>query len=107
MLFLLFGIIPLLLIYPLLKKPKWPWANVFNIYKRRHWAWTYALYIGFMLVVWVDFQIWAIGFHGFLQILYSLFGLSIIAVSLLPKHMSFYSKKHSHHSDKKEDHEEQ
>ncbi len=105
LLLILFGILPLLLIYPLIKKPKFPWANVFNIYKRRHWAWTYSLYLGIILVIWIDMQIMMIGYYAFIQVFYSLFGLAIIIVSLLPKHMRFYSKPHSHHSPKSEDHE--
>jgi hypothetical protein len=106
LLLILFGIMPILLVYPLIKKPKLPWANVFNIYKKRHWAWTYGLYLGVILVIWVDVQISLIGFYSFFQIFYSLFGLSIIIVSLLPKHMRFFSKPHSHHSSKSEDQEE-
>jgi hypothetical protein len=105
-LFILFGIMPLLLIYPLIKKPKLPWANVFNIYKKRHWSWTYSLYLGIILVIWVDMQILMIGYYAFIQIFYSLFGLAIIIVSLLPKHMRFFSKPHSHHSSKTDSQEE-
>ena len=102
-LFLTFGILPLTLIYPLLTKPKLPWANVFNIYKKRHWAWTYPLYIGIFLVIWVDVQIATLGYYGFIQIFYSLYGLTLIIVSLLPKHMRHFAKAHSHHSSKSED----
>jgi hypothetical protein len=105
-LFIVFGILPLLLIYPLFTKPKLPWANAFNIYRKRHWAWTYPVYIGIILVIWIDLQILMIGYYHFIQILFSLLGLSIIVISLLPKHMGFYAKKHSSHSKYSEDHEE-
>ncbi len=104
-LFITFGIMPLLLIYPLLTKPKLPWANVFNVYKKRHWAWTYSLYIGIGLVIWIDFQIATMGYYTSIQIAYSLYGLALIVVSLLPKHMRFYAKTHAHHSSNKEDQE--
>jgi len=98
MLLIIFGIIPLLLIYPLFTKPKISMANAFNIYKRRHWAWTYPLYLGIILVAWVNFQMLMIGYNNYIQIVYSFYGLMIIVVCLLPKHMRFYSRPHTHHS---------
>jgi hypothetical protein len=105
LLFVLFGIIPLLLIYPLLAKPKMPWANVFNIYRKRHWAWTYSLFLGIILVIWTDTQIWMMGYYRSMQVFYSLYGLIIIIVCLLPNQMRFFSKTHAHHSSKPENHE--
>ena len=105
MLLILFGFIPLLLIYPLFTKPKYSWANIFNIYKRRHWVWIYPVYLGIILVCWVNFQILMIGYNSYVQIIYSFYGLSLIAVSLLPKHMRFYARPHSHHSGKTQEEE--
>lgn len=96
----IFGIFPLTLIFPLLSKPKWPWADTFNIYHRRHWAWTYSLYTGVALIIWIDVQISFIGYIEFIQIAYSLYGLAIIIVCLLPKQMRFYAKKQSSHTKK-------
>jgi hypothetical protein len=48
-LFLLLGMFPLFVVYSLLGKPKWKWANLLNIYKHAHWAWTYSLYSGILL----------------------------------------------------------
>jgi hypothetical protein len=92
-LFFLFGIIPLFLIIPLLKKTKIKWANFLNIYPRRHWAWTYSLYLGLLLVTWVDIQIWLIGYYTFFQIFWSFFGLAIIFVCLLPAQLRFFSNR--------------
>jgi hypothetical protein len=92
MLLVLFGILPLLLIYPLIKKPRLSWAWAFNFYIKKHWAWTYALFLGIILVFWVDVQIYMIGFCSSLQILNSLYGLAIIVVCLLPKQLKYFSK---------------
>ena len=61
-LLIVFGIIPLLLIFPLLRKPHVKWANFLNIYARRYWAWTYTLFLGIFLVIWIDAQIWLMGY---------------------------------------------
>jgi hypothetical protein len=89
--FLVFGILPLLLIIPLVKKPNMNWANVFNIYHRRHWSWTYTLFLGIFLVVWVNLQIWMIGYQSSIQILQSFYGLAIIFFCLLPEQIKFSS----------------
>jgi hypothetical protein len=91
-LFLVFGLFPLSLIYPLFSKPKMPWANTFNIYRRHHWAWSYSLCVGVLLIIWIDVQIWMLGYISFLQIFYSLYGLAIILMSLTPRYMKFYAK---------------
>jgi hypothetical protein len=88
----LFGVMPLLLIMPLLKKPKIDWLDVFNIYPKRHWAWSFSVYLGIFLIIWTDIQIWMIGYHSFLQILPSLYGVSIIFLCLLPDQLHFYSR---------------
>lgn len=98
LLLVLFGIVPLLLIFPLFNKPKTNWANVFNVYKRRHWAWTYSLYIGIMLVIWIFAQIAMIGYYAFIQIFFGIYGLLIIIVCLLPEQMKHFSKHTHHHS---------
>ena len=91
-LLIVFGIIPLLLIFPLLRKPHVKWANFLNIYARRYWAWTYTLFLGIFLVIWIDVQIWLMGYYSFYQILWSLYGLIIIFVCLLPAQVRFFSE---------------
>jgi len=94
--FIVFGILPLLLIIPMIKKPDTPWANTFNIYHRRHWSWTYTLFLGIFLVVWINVQIWMIGYHSSIQILQSFYGLSIILFCLMPEQMKFSSTWKTH-----------
>jgi hypothetical protein len=91
-----FGILPLLLIIPLIKKPDTRWADVFNIYQRRHWSWTYTLFLGIFLIVWVNLQIWMMGYQSSIQILQSFFGLAIIFFCLLPNQIRFSSTWKNH-----------
>ena len=90
LLFLL-GILPLFISFSLYAKPDWKWANISNIYKNRHWAWTYSLYIGIMLIIWIDVQVYLIGYGENLQTLYALEGMLIVILTLLPANMKYFT----------------
>ena len=90
-LFLALGVFPLGLLYPLLKRPNWPWANALNCYRDKHWAWTYSLYLGIMVVLWIDFQILFVGYIHVLQTIFAFVGVSIIVLSLLPSVQRWYT----------------
>ena len=89
-LFVILGIFPLFLIYPQIARPEWKWANIFNIYADMYWAWTYCLYNGLSLVIWITFQTWLIGYH-LLQTIYAFAGLLVIITTLLPQVKKHYS----------------
>jgi hypothetical protein len=55
-LFLVPGVIPLLLILALLNKPTSKLAEHFNYYADMHWAWTYTIYIAFVLIFWIQIE---------------------------------------------------
>jgi len=48
-LFSVLGLVPILLIIALLKKPESKLAEKFNIFKDMHWSWTYCIYVAFIL----------------------------------------------------------
>lgn len=83
-LFNLLGIFPLLLIYPLLMKPKWPKLNGLNMYKNYHWAWTYSLYISIILLLWISFQLIILDYGSIIQGIFNLLGIVILVLVLLP-----------------------
>ena len=89
-LLLLLGLFPAFLVYPLLRTPDWRCAGFLNIYRRQHWAWTYSLYAGIMLVLWIDFQIMLVGYIHPLQTICALAGVTIIACALLPSVMRHF-----------------
>ena len=90
-LFIFIGVIPLVLVYALIAKPLWRWADYLNIYKSQHWAWTYSLYIGIILVIWIDVQILFLGYGAFIQSFYALLGVVMIIVALIPSNVRYYS----------------
>lgn len=92
-LFIFLGILPAIVFWGLIKKPEWKYFNLFNVYRGVHWAWTYSLYTGIILVLWMDFEIMFVGYHEFIQTFYSLFGVIIIILSLLPGVKDYYRLK--------------
>jgi hypothetical protein len=89
---LILGVLPLLLIYPLLAEPHWRWTRKLNIYKNRYWAWSYSLYVGLGLNIWMDFQFVLVGRSSGIQILYAVLGLLIVVFTLWPSVMKYYRR---------------
>jgi hypothetical protein len=66
-----------------------PWAGILNIYRDIHWAWTYSLYLGIMLITWILVEIIWIG-HDILQTIFGLVGVLIVILALLPVNMRYF-----------------
>lgn len=88
-LFLILGVYPLVVAYALLARPKWRWAAALNLDRERHWSLAHALYVGLMLILWMDFQIMFIGYGSLLQGAYALFGVLIVVLTLPPPLRSY------------------
>ena len=91
-LFTVLGLIPLMLIIALIKKPKSKLADQFNFFKDMHWAWTYSLYIGFILIIWIQLQIVFIHTVHWLHTFYIFLAIIIIFIALLPQVRNLYKK---------------
>ena len=89
---LLLGVVPLLLVYPLLVQPHWRWAGKLNIYRNRHWAWTYSLFTGLAIIIWIDVQIYMIGYSQFIQTFIAGLGVLIVIFTLWPSVMKHFRK---------------
>ncbi len=92
-LLIILGFLPTLTTFGLITRKKIRLANKLNIYKKRHWAWTYSLYCGIMLVLWIDIQVMMIGGGYILQSIYAILGVVIIVLALMPSVMKYYKKK--------------
>lgn len=91
-LLLFLGIFPAITAYGLIIKRKLKTADKINIYKKKHWAWTYSLYCGIILVLWIDLQVMMIGGGYILQSIYAIIGVIVIVITLSPQIMKFYKK---------------
>ena len=86
-LLVLLGVVPGLALYGMVRKPNWKWAQALSVYKHLHWGWTFALYTGLMLILWIDVQIAIIGGGDVLQTIYALVGVAITILALVPQVM--------------------
>jgi hypothetical protein len=78
------GIYPAIVFSGMIARPAWKWANALNLYKEQHWSLTHALYVGIILILWIDFEVMFIGYVHFAQTLYALLGVLITVLALLP-----------------------
>ncbi|MEH6761666.1 MAG: hypothetical protein V7687_10930 [Maribacter arcticus] len=93
-LFTVLGIIPLLLIPALIKKPDSRLADRLNLFKDMHWSWSYSIYVAFALIGWIQIQlIFLQSAVYWLHTFYIFYGLLIILIALLPQMRIAYQKK--------------
>jgi hypothetical protein len=84
------GVFPLFTLIGLVAKPKWGWPNIINLYKDKHWAWAYSIYVGVITITWILVQITIIQF-SILQPIVAGIGLLILVLTLLPRIMRHYT----------------
>ncbi|MCR9013801.1 hypothetical protein [Aquiflexum gelatinilyticum] len=85
-LFICSGLLPLFSLVGLLFQPRWRWANALNIYPNRHWAWTYSLYSGIIVITWITVQL-VMTQYFWLQPVMIFTGLLIVIFTLTPSIM--------------------
>ncbi|MFC1731094.1 hypothetical protein ACFL6I_12240 [candidate division KSB1 bacterium] len=91
-LFSVLGLIPLLLIIALLKKPESKLAEQINLFKDMHWSWTYSIYIAFTLISWIQIQMVFLHAVHWLHTFYMFYAIAIIIIALLPQIRNLYKK---------------
>ncbi|MFC1636470.1 hypothetical protein ACFL5Z_16695 [Planctomycetota bacterium] len=85
------GLAPLFLIYALLARPGWAWAEALSRWSGHHWAWTGTLALGITLAVWLVVQGLLIGFEAAIQYITAINGFLIILFALTPGIRRFYA----------------
>lgn len=88
-LFLFNGVFPLFILAGLIRKPQWPWAGFANLYRDRHWAWTYSLFSGIIVIIWIMVQLLYVQ-PFILQPIFIGVGLAILILTLTPGMMKYY-----------------
>lgn len=78
------GVFPLIVAFALMTGWHWNAADSLNIFSKMHWSWTYSLYIGFALIIWITVEVFFIKQVAIIHVVYIFLGLIIQAVSLLP-----------------------
>jgi hypothetical protein len=92
-LFTILGLVPCLLIFALLKKPENRFAEILNAFRDMHWAWTYSIYIAFVLILWIQIEMVFIQAVSWLHAFYTILGLLMLFVTLFPSVRQMYKKR--------------
>ncbi|MEP7265024.1 MAG: hypothetical protein ABI772_11030 [Bacteroidota bacterium] len=91
-LFMLLGVAPLLLTFALLKKPKSKLAERINFFNDMHWSWSFSIYIGFILISWIQIQMVFLSAVSWLHTFYMFLAVVILFLALLPQIRNQYRK---------------
>lgn len=88
----LLGIVPLIVTSALIRRWDWPLAEKLNVFADKHWSWTYTLYTGFALIIWITVQVYMLQTVAVIHLGYMLLGLLIQISCLLPAVQRKYTK---------------
>lgn len=91
-LLLTFGLFPIYLIYALLKKPENGFLERINLLYDHHFAWTFTVYTGIALMIWINVQTAIFKTVDPLHTIYFFYGLVMVCLALLPKTRELYKK---------------
>jgi len=80
-----FGIIPIYTIYAILKKPDNKFLQKLNLLYDYHFSWTFSVYIGLSLIIWINVQTLFFNAVDIIHTVYSSIGILIVCIALLPK----------------------
>lgn len=90
-LFLMLGVLPLLICAALLRRWYCALGVKLNLYPERCWAWTFSLYIGYALLIWIFVQVYWMQQVSPIHLFYFAWGLGIQIVTLLPETQRRYT----------------
>ncbi len=96
-LFTVLGLVPLLLMFALVKKPESRLAGKINLFKDMHWAWTFSIYVAFMLIGWIQLQMVFLQSVHWLHTFYMFYAVAIILIALLPPVRILYKQQGDFH----------
>ncbi|MDB4271049.1 hypothetical protein N9896_03025 [bacterium] len=83
-LFVVLGLLPLITLYGLLSRKKLNWAQKINWDRQFHWSCTFAFYIGLLLILWINMQLYFGIIFNKLHFSYAILGVLIIILSQFP-----------------------
>lgn len=88
----LFGLIPIFVVFCLIKKTNNKILERLNLIKDYHFSWTFTVYLGFALIIWINVQTLILNSVEIIHTIYSSLGMLIIIIALLPSVRINYSK---------------
>ena len=91
-LFVVWGVVPAILCYGLLRRPKWGWTERLNGWTGMHWSWSGTAGLLLLLYIWLAVETYYIGFDAPIQYMTLIIGLIMTFLSLAPGVRRFYSE---------------
>ncbi|MDN8588477.1 hypothetical protein Q0V21_06825 [Paenibacillus sp. 11B] len=83
-LMLVLGVVPLIIAVSLIRRTHWKIGEKLNLYSNQYWGWTFSLYTGFTLIIWIMAQVYWIQHVSIIHLVYFAWGVGIQIVTLLP-----------------------
>jgi hypothetical protein len=80
-----FGLLPIYIMYAIVKRAESKFLQKLNLLYDYHYSWTFSVYIGFALIIWINTQTLLFNSVEIIHTVYSLLGILIICTALLPK----------------------
>ncbi len=93
-----FGLLPIYVIYALIKKPENIIMQRLNLLYDHHFSWTFAIYTGFALIIWINVQTLIFNAVEALHTIYSSLGILIVCIAVLPQVRSEYKLQKKQHT---------
>ncbi len=84
------GLFPLLLIYALITRPDWNWADGLFQWSKSYWAWTATLVFVAIIAIWLIYEGWLIGWFS-ITYATAVAGFFILLFALMPSVRKFYA----------------
>jgi hypothetical protein len=91
-LFNVLGVMPCWVVWALIKRPAYKMAELFNLFSDMYWAWSYSIYVGFALIIWIQLEMSFVQSVHWSHTLYMFWAIVIIFVALLPSVRKIYKK---------------
>ncbi|MFE6076839.1 hypothetical protein ACFVQB_20460 [Paenibacillus sp. NPDC057886] len=83
-LLLVLGVMPMIIAISLIRRTHWEIGEKLNLYSNQYWGWTFSLYTGFALIIWIMAQVYWIQHVSVIHLVYFAWGVGIQIVTLLP-----------------------
>ncbi|CAN5442108.1 hypothetical protein BH10BAC2_BH10BAC2_36310 [soil metagenome] len=84
------GLVPVCLIFALIKKPENKFIERINFFRDMYWAWSFCIYTAFTLIIWIQSEMYFLQAVHWSHSLYMLIALTIIFIALLPQVRNLY-----------------
>lgn len=89
-LFIVLGLAPCILIFALIRKPESKIAQRLNLFNDMHWAWSFSIYIGLILILWIQLEMAFIHAVHWSHTFYMFLAVAILIVAILPQVRNLY-----------------